>query len=285
MTKNTDYLANKYREYYTPIGTYRRFLLQQESLNNAEMFDYFSNLQVRIKPLITCNELIVHRDSYVIVENAKKLAEDITSISKELFSTNDKHFERQYCALYDVAASIVEDMAIKASKYLSTIKTTTESADLIQRRTHLQKSRTPDIRRSNSAKQAWKKNRDQKKQAIQKFHKSSAGKKFHRNLTRFNNFRNTKTEQFELPKDDILITCKGLSSLMTSLIIEIQNYITANINEQSSVTNSDIEQLRETFHIFNELLATTFEAYFDDSPEVIANALEVITDFYKLANE
>jgi hypothetical protein len=84
-----------------------------------------------------------------------------------------------------------------------------------------------DFRRSQDAKASWRKNRYKILKGIKSWHKSTAGKRFHRNLGRFLSTRifRPKNESF-----DKYETLKAVSSLRTHLYIEGEYY--SSLDEQ-----------------------------------------------------
>jgi len=94
-----------------------------------------------------------------------------------------------------------------------------------------------DSKKSKAAKDSWRKNRKKYEKGIDKFHKSNQGKRFHRNLTRFNlrNFKssspsagsnaNTKRESYEVR--DII----ALNSMKTCVNI-CHEYMVPGISDQ-----------------------------------------------------
>jgi len=79
-----------------------------------------------------------------------------------------------------------------------------------------------DFRKSQNTKAAWRKNRSSKRRAIQKWHKSTAGKRFHRKLGRF--LATRVTEKYDVSEDLQYETLKAVSSVRTHLYIEGEYY-------------------------------------------------------------
>jgi hypothetical protein len=162
-----------------------------------------------------------------------------------------------------------------------------EDAKLIKRRTHWQKKHRRNISKSSAAKRAWKKNRHKYKRAMKKFHGSSAGKQFHRNLARFQKTRAHKEGvDIDFTLNDTLIVCKGISSFLTNLVARVQNERDEKITKDSiAEINENIQVYREVFELFHLLMLEMFDAYFSEDMEVVSDVLEVINDYYLLVNE
>lgn len=76
-----------------------------------------------------------------------------------------------------------------------------------------------DFRRKQNTKASWKRNRKQYMRGIKRFHKSTAGKKFHRALGRF---LATREDYKEL--SDVVEVLTALSSLNTHVLIELDYF-------------------------------------------------------------
>lgn len=63
-----------------------------------------------------------------------------------------------------------------------------EVLELFELRVQHRKS-TPDVRRSQAAKNSWKMTHGRRMKSIKRYHKSSAGRRFHTALGRFNSLR------------------------------------------------------------------------------------------------
>ena len=88
-----------------------------------------------------------------------------------------------------------------------------------------------DFKKSQDTKGQWNKNRYNIMKGIKKFHKSTKGKRFHRNLGRFlvsrifrDKFGSKNKKQEDM--NDVLEALKSITSLKTHSIIEIQYYHT-----------------------------------------------------------
>jgi hypothetical protein len=129
------------------------------------------------------------------------------------------------------------------------------------------------------AKAAWKRDRHKYVHAIRTFSKSVAGKSFHRNLGRFNARR---MENHDFTRDDVLMTAKGISSMMTHIIIEIESLATQSAGRMSESEMGEVRGLRDFFHVFQELLGGMVDAYFDEDKETIADVVDVVRDYYDI---
>jgi hypothetical protein len=90
-----------------------------------------------------------------------------------------------------------------------------------------------NFRKSQIAKSQWRRNKYEMLKNMRKFHKSTAGKKFHRNLGNFlatRIFQSTKSTngilKTGLQAESFLDTLKSLSSLRTNLYIFSENFQT-----------------------------------------------------------
>jgi hypothetical protein len=273
-------IKNKYSEYCNPQGSYRKYLMKQQSANTAEMYDYFSRLEVRCRQLMRCNELSQASAPFInrMLVSIGEFISDMRGLATKVFEQEGDNLHKIFADSYDEAASVVEGFELEASKYLGKMTNLSEDAQLIQRRTHFQKNHAKNGQKSLAAKMAWRTHKGNMVAGIEKFHKSSAGKQFHRNLARFS--RRGVAEQFN--QDDIMMTAKGLSSCCTHILIEIQNYFTDNAGKINEKVMADAASMRELFHIFSEALSCTLDAYFEDDKDSIANVVDIIKDFYDI---
>lgn len=86
-----------------------------------------------------------------------------------------------------------------------------------------------DFRKSQNTKAQWRKNRYKLMKGIKTFHKSTAGKKFHRSLGRFLATRDNYTSGSLLgTREGLSETLKALSSVKTHGYIEIEYYHSLN---------------------------------------------------------
>lgn len=87
-----------------------------------------------------------------------------------------------------------------------------------------------NFRRSQAGKAGWRKSRYKHMKGIKSYHKSTEGKRFHRNLGRFIASRELKSGRYKREAlDSILVTevsdfLKALSSLKTHIFIELDYY-------------------------------------------------------------
>jgi len=275
-------LRDKYSPYYTASGSYRKQLMKQESANAAEMFDHFSRMEVRCNKLLRCPEVVgSHRaDITELTLQVRGFIADMHEHVKIVFDFDGEKLHTRFAELYDEAASIVEGFEETVMSFLDTFKVLTEDAQSIQRRNHFTKNHARNSAKSLTAKMAWKRNKTKYTDAIQKFHKSSAGKQMHRNLSRYNR---RKGEEFSFTRDDAFMTAKGLSSFCTHLIIEMENFHTQAAGKILESTETQlIDDLQEVFHIFHELTNAMLDSCQKQDNEAVANVLDVISDYYNL---
>lgn len=278
----TNTLLNKYGQYYSASGSYRKRLMQRESANAAEMYDYFSHLGLRCNQIIRCDELIKspRRDITEMVMAARGFVRDMSAAADIVFGHDGDRLHSRFAELYDEAASIVEGFERLACEEIGRRSgSISEDAQSIQRRNHFAKNHAKSSDRSLSAKMSWKRDRSKRINAINKFHKSSAGKQFHRNLARYNQ---RKTEEFQFGQDDILTTAKGVSSLITHAIIELQSVLAAGTDAVTGVDMEYAAQIRDIIDMFIELMSILVDALFDKNVEAVGNVLEVIADYYSV---
>jgi hypothetical protein len=264
-------LQEKYPVYYTPRGSYRKLLLKKEAVSIPAMYDLLSNLAVRLDRLLVLPESVQYAKVCTDIKEVKKDMDETAKIARTIGSRDF------FCEAYEALGSIVEGIEDKVSTILNGIPELSEDAKLIQRQTHHQKNAPVDSTRSRAAKNAWKQNKDRYTKAIRKFHKSTAGKTFHRNLTRFN-----RRKGGSVSESDVLDLSKGLSSMLTHLLAEVQQYDLYKA-ESKVVLTEDVSVLREVFQIFNSLLLSAADGYFVHDSEAVGDVLEVVEDFYSMA--
>jgi hypothetical protein len=271
-------IRQQYAAFYQPSGGYRKMLLKKEALNSANAFDLFSRLAVRVGIVARLKELNESTKQQSFVIQAMELRQQINEIANSAFTCKDLS---EMSAVYDTVASVVEGMEECAAVYITTLgdKVLSEDAQNIKRQSYVDKSDIgKNLRRSQAAKNSWKQHRREHETGIKKFHKSTAGKLMHRNLARY---QQTRAEGV-LKEDDVLVLAKGLSSLCTHLIIEVEN----RINEDVAKKERDgIKSYQEMYRIFNECAQCLVDSYFDKDQEVRANVLEVVQDYYSLVEE
>ncbi len=99
-----------------------------------------------------------------------------------------------------------------------------DTHSFIKRRTRilgqLYGDQVKDFRKSQNAKRAWRLNRREYMGAIKNWHKSTQGKKFHRQLATFNQYKNDHYEG--LAKDEELV---AVMSMRTHLMIESRYFV------------------------------------------------------------
>lgn len=86
------------------------------------------------------------------------------------------------------------------------------------------RNKRPDWRKSKDQKAAWRRNRRSIMRGIKKFHKSTEGKKFHRQLGRYAATRLSRNEdlnEIDLTVDDFLT---AVSSMRTHMYIDLGYY-------------------------------------------------------------
>lgn len=86
------------------------------------------------------------------------------------------------------------------------------------------RDKRPDWRKSKDQKAAWRRNRRSIMRGIKKFHKSTAGKKFHRQLARYaatRLSRKSSLHEVDLTSDDFLT---AVSSMRTHMYIDLGYY-------------------------------------------------------------
>lgn len=121
-------------------------------------------------------------------------------------------------------------------------------------------SQLKDFRRGQNTKGSWRKNRYSIMKGIRKFHKSTAGKRFHRKL---GNYLATRITENSL--EDISEVLKSVSSMMTHFYIELGYYRT--LDEQVNfeicldVLQSELRDIEEKMYTLrhNELTEDQME--------------------------
>jgi len=95
-----------------------------------------------------------------------------------------------------------------------------ELFEVFVKRRQLVRDKMKNFRKSQNTKMDWRRNRYKRLKGIRKWHSSTQGKRFHRNLSRFliTRIRRENFENFELA--DRFEILKGISSLKTHLYIE-----------------------------------------------------------------
>lgn len=86
------------------------------------------------------------------------------------------------------------------------------------------RDKRPDWRKSKDQKAAWRRNRRSIMRGIKKFHKSTSGKKFHRQLARYaatRLSRKSSLHEVDLTSDDFLT---AVSSMRTHMYIDLGYY-------------------------------------------------------------
>jgi hypothetical protein len=111
-----------------------------------------------------------------------------------------------------------------------------------------------DFRKSQNAKQSWRKNRYAMMKGIKGFHKSTAGKRFHRNLSRF---MLTRESFQEISDTELLETLKAISSYPTHLFIDLGYY--RSLDEQVDFELLLDEALPTIFSLINSISKTEFK--------------------------
>lgn len=115
--------------------------------------------------------------------------------------------------------------------------------ETLHRRLSLLKDRVKDKKKSLEQKHAWRRNRKKYEKGIKKWHNSTAGKRFHRQLSRFVMTRESVSMQYYYNKDinkesptdtenkivkmsqkDITQALVNLSSIETHLVLELEYY-------------------------------------------------------------
>jgi len=113
-----------------------------------------------------------------------------------------------------------------------------------------------DFRKSQDQKSNWRKYRSNYMKGIRDFHKSTAGKKMHRNLARFLTTR-IKNESLELNIYELRETLQSFSSYPTHLFIEMGYYKPL---EDQLFYEEFIEEAIPAFHrAIDELYSAKFE--------------------------
>lgn len=273
----------RYIEWYRAHGNYRKQLLREEAVDSARMYDRFSQLLARLSEVSRCRELRASGNPTIarMLGAAEMFQVDLRSAVGEVFAHSGDDLNRKFAETYDTAASIVEGFEAAAGQELEKMHDLSEDAQLIQRRTHFQrKAGGGSARRSLAVKQAWARGKERFKTGIKKFHQSTQGKAFHRNLARYNRRR---MENHDFTSDDVLMTCKGLSSMLTHVLIEIENLRTQDAGRGSKAVAEDSMVLKEFFGIFQEALGALVDAAFDGDKEAVADIVGMVADYYELA--
>jgi hypothetical protein len=107
-----------------------------------------------------------------------------------------------------------------------------------------------DFRKSQDAKQSWRANRYKIMKGIGAFHKSTEGKRFHRNLGRFLATRMSGNENYNV--EEVTEALKALSSIPTHLFIESE-YYQPSIEEQLSLEYIIEENISDIHNIINKI--------------------------------
>jgi len=126
-------------------------------------------------------------------------------------------------------------------------------------------TKAKDHKRSRVMKDHWRRNKAVLKKGIEKWHKSTAGKRFHRALGRFNALRETAGYQYyysrdtkpvlsketkEISMDQVNDALLSLSSIETHLNLELQYY------EPDPEAMSQFLEIVEMFHTDSNYLRT-----------------------------
>lgn len=114
---------------------------------------------------------------------------------------------------------------INKTSLMETVKDYTWSppSELISEYVKARRSIIPglkDFRKSQIAKENWRKNRNSMMKGIKSFHKSTKGKQFHRSLGRYLATRISKSGRFKDRYEEKYDTLKSISSLRTHIYIE-----------------------------------------------------------------
>lgn len=268
-------IKEKYKEFYAPLGLYRRYVLKH-LVNETKFLECILKLDVKLNRLVTLPEL----QNTTLRNTLEAFAEDYKEVKEELLACKDINTRADK---YDILASVLEGLNTAVAGYLAGKKAFSEDAQMIQRQTHLQKD-NPLLNKTKSlaAKQSWIRNKDKIKSGIQAFHKSTQGKLFHRNLARFNAI---SKESKDFSMNDILITCKGISSLQTHVIIEIQNMLDRKVESNISEITKNIESLKILYDIFGNVNTALFESFFTNDYDIAGDMLSIVSDYYIIANE
>jgi hypothetical protein len=108
-----------------------------------------------------------------------------------------------------------------------------------------------DFRKSQDAKQSWRANRYKIMNGIKQFHKSTEGKRFHRNLGRFVASRISRNESkdYEL----LVEALKAISSIPTHILIETE-YFQPSIEDQLSLDLIVDQYIPELYNIVEKII-------------------------------
>lgn len=122
-------------------------------------------------------------------------------------------------------------------------------------------TKAKDRKRSRSMKDRWRRNKATLKKGIDKWHKSTAGKRFHRALGRFNALRETAGYQYYYRSSESPIVNNEKKSISMSKV------------NDALLSLSSIET-----HLNIEL------QYYEPDPEAMAQFIEIVEMFHKDAN-
>lgn len=128
-----------------------------------------------------------------------------------------------------------------------------------------------DFRKSQNAKQQWRKHRHKIMRGIKNFHKSTKGKQFHRSLGRFiatrftgetplDHYKDMKSSGESLSVFDSLETLKSISSLRTHIYIESEYFMP--FSEYVEFLELSDEVLESSFVVEKKLLR--YDAQIDE---------------------
>ena len=144
-----------------------------------------------------------------------------------------------------------------------------------------------DFRRRQQSRQQWRRGRKKMMRGIKRFHKSTAGKRFHRALGRFLATREAmeKANEYSISINEVAGILKSLSALKTSAFIELEFY--HQMSEEMEYRSFVEELIPISNRLESNLLAGDYSLSEDDEdflvqivkPESIIFAFEERSEF------
>lgn len=250
-------MDNIWTAYLQPTGYHNKPLLQETAGSLAHQVYTIAETTARLAQLACVPELLHD----VSVQYAIK--ETITSVhNAKGLSASD------FAKAHDNALATIQAIGrYTVATYPSGIS---EDIKILKRQHRVDTTHGIDPVKSRDAKTAYKNNRSKNTKAIQAFHKSSAGKAFHRNLSRFNALHTPMTTE------TLAILAKGLSSAVTHLIIEAHSCC---LQEATTGRSSYKDSLCELHQLFTIIATEAFAMWQGLAVEGFKDSLLIIEDF------
>lgn len=140
------------------------------------------------------------------------------------------------------------------------------------------KDKKTDPQKSRLSKMVWKKNKGNMMKGLNRFHKSSKGKAFHKALGKFVSSRTKKHESLsDYDLESAILSLNelriSLSSAITQLLIDIKT-------SPESYSDFSSEDFNELMDVYGEAMKDLQDAYMSGDPDRIEDSMdEVIAEF------